>query len=336
MFIEVFHQAGGRETARWILQERSGKAFDPSVVDAFIAVSSSESFWRGLEQDDIAEAVLASEPQTPHWRISEEELDQVALALADFADLKSIHLASHSRPVADAAERMAVRLHLPKDEVTMIRRSALVHDIGLVSVPSFVLNKPEDSLGPAEREGVRLHPYYGERILAKVPALEPIAAIAGRHHERMDGKGYHRGLPGPSIPLGARIIAVADTYTNLVLGRSDEDILDPEQAIAVMHKDVDAGLYADAVQALADELEGVPHRRRSSEWPSGLTDREVEVLRLVCIGQSRKEMAKALFLSENTVRHHIEHIYDKIGVSSRAAAALFAMEHQLLLEQAPV
>jgi DNA-binding NarL/FixJ family response regulator len=152
----------------------------------------------------------------------------------------------------------------------------------------------------------------------------------------MDGSGYYRGLSGSQIPLGARIIAVADHFDHLSHETPDHPALDPEEALRRMGEVAGRGLCPDACEALAQELRSdgpvaLPWRhRRPWEWPAGLTDREVEVLRLLTRGLSRRQMADQLYLSEHTVRHHLEHIYNKVGVSTRVAATLYAVEHDLL------
>ncbi|MEX2598146.1 MAG: HD domain-containing phosphohydrolase, partial [Dehalococcoidia bacterium] len=306
-FLEVFHQMGGRDAAVRLAKARRGKAFDPQVVDAFTAVSSSERFWEGLEQESIWNTVLSLEPHPGPWLAGGDEVETVALALADFADLKSPYTVSHSRTVADAAVGIARRMRLPEDEIAVVRRGALVHDIGLVGVPSFVLNKPQASLTPAEWEQFRLHPYYSERVLSRVPTLGPVAAAVGQHHERMDGSGYYKGVPGASIPLGSRIIAVADAFCELTQGTAANEALEPSEALEAMAGTSRHSLYAEACQALADDWNGVSRRSREAgrAWPSGLTDREVEVLRLLCQGHTRKQIAASMVLSENTVRHHL-------------------------------
>jgi len=334
-FLEVFHRVEGRDATKQVALARRGKAFDPSVIDAFLSVAQKESFWKGLEQERVWDSVLSMEPeQSPLKYMREEKLIDVALALADYADLKSPFQAGRSRRVADLAERIARRMGLPEPEATHIYRAALVHDIGIVAVPSFILNKPQDTLTEAEREQVRLHPYHSERILSKVPALEPIIPIVGAHHEEMDGGGYYRGLKGSQIPLGARIIAVADRFDELTHDAPDSPGREIDQAVDVMRQEVGSRLSTDVFQALTDDLSGVErsHRQRArqQEWPARLTDREVEVLRLIAKGLNRRQAAKALFIAEGTVRSHLEHIYSKIGVSSRAAATLFAVEHDLL------
>ncbi len=334
-FLDVFHRVEGRDAAKHVALARRGKAFDPSVVDAFLSVAQKEGFWRGLEQERVWDSVLSMEPeQSPYQYMGEEKLIDVALALADYADLKSPFLTGRSRRIADLAERIARGMGLPEPEATHIYRAALVHDIGIVAIPSFVLNKAQDTLTEAEREQVRLHPYHSERILSRVPALEPIIPLVAAHHEEMDGRGYYRGLRGSQIPLGAQVIAVADRFDELTHDAPDSPGRELDRAVNLMRQEVGGRLSPDAFQALTDDLSGVDrsHRQRTrqQEWPARLTDREVEVLRLIAKGLNRRQAARALFIAEGTVRSHLEHIYSKIGVSNRAAAALFAVEHDLL------
>lgn len=211
-----------------------------------------------------------------------------------------------------------------------------MHDVGLVAVPSFALDKSLDRLSQVEQEQLRLHPYHAERILARVPAFAPVVPLVGAHHERMDGRGYYRGVSGPQIPVGARVIAVADRYDELCHESPGRPALPADGALTRMGADVPRGLCPDAFQALALEVraEGSAGatgiKRRPREWPADLTDREVEVLRLLARGLSRRRMADQLVLSEHTVRHHLEHIYAKVGVGTRVGATLFAIEHDLL------
>ncbi len=334
-FMEVFHRVDGREAAKHVALARRGKAFDPSVVDAFLTVAQKDSFWRGLEEERVWDSVIFMEPErSPYRYMGEGKVVDVALAMADYADLKLPFWAGRSRRIANLAERIAQRMGLTGSQVTIIYQAALVHDIGVVAVPSFLLNKSQDTLTEAEREQVRLHPYHSERVLSKVPALEPLIPLVAAHHEEMDGRGYYRGIKGSEIPLGARIIAVADRFDELTHDAPENPGLDLDQAVNVMRQEVGSRLSPDAFQALTEDLSGVDssprQRTRQQEWPARLTDREVEVLRLIAKGLNRRQVAGALFIAEGTVRSHLEHIYSKIGVSSRAAAALFAVEHDLL------
>ena len=334
--LEAFHSTGGRAAAVQLAEGRKGRAFDPSVVDAFLSVASDDAFWEALEQESVWTTVLSMEPQCPYRYLRRDKLEDVALSFADFADLKSFYSAGHSRRVGDLAERMASRMGLPAEEVRTIHLAGLTHDIGIAGVPSFTLQKPVEKLTPIEWESLRLHPYHGERILSRVPAFEAVVPLVAAHHERMDGQGYYRGLSGSQIPLGARIIVVADHFDELSHEGPERPALDADEALRRTNEEAGRGLSPEAVEALVEELRAdgpvifatrKSHRR---DWPAGLTDREVEILRLLTRGLSRREMAERLYLSEHTVRHHLEHIYNKVGVSTRVAATLFAVEHDLL------
>ena len=210
-----------------------------------------------------------------------------------------------------------------------MRRAACVHDLGRVGVSAAIWDKA-GPLRSGEWEQVRLHPYYTERVLARSRILSPLGALAALHHERLDGSGYHGGLPATMLPLTARILAAADAYHAMTEPRSHRPALTPEAAAEEARREVRAGrLDGEAVSAV---LAVAGHRVRpaSREWAAGLSEREVEVLRLVARGHSNRQTAQSLVIAEKTVGHHIQHIYAKIGVSTRAAATLFAMQHDLL------
>jgi DNA-binding CsgD family transcriptional regulator len=210
-----------------------------------------------------------------------------------------------------------------------VRLAGLLHDVGRLSVPTGIWNKP-GPLSRSEWERVRLHAYHAERVLAQTPLLAAVARIAGTHHERLDGTGYHRGAAAAQITMPARLLAAADTYHALCEDRPHRRALAADEAAGELQRMAQAGaLDRDAVRAVC-EAAGHRVKKRSGGWPAGLSDREVEVLRLLARGQSEKQIAKALFISPGTVHTHVVHIYEKIEVSTRAGAALFAMEHDLL------
>jgi DNA-binding CsgD family transcriptional regulator len=187
-------------------------------------------------------------------------------------------------------------------------------------------------LGAGEWERVRLHPYLTERMLQQSEALAPLGAIAVQHRERLDGSGYPRGLQGSAISTPARILGAADAYQAMREPRPHRPARPPAEAAAELRADAKAGrLDTEAVAAV---LGAAGHRiARRRQGPFGLTAREVEVLRLLAVGLSNKEIAQRLVITPKTVGNHVEHIYEKIDARTRAAAGLFAMQHGLLPEE---
>ncbi len=331
--VDSFAAARGPAAAIQAAQAERGKALDPAVVDAFLTNTKHPDFWRFLADDDLWSLVLNLEPDSVYRYVAEERLDAIACAFADFTDLKSPSLTGHSQRTAGIAAAIARRMALTDTEIADIRRAGMLHDLGSVAVPVRILAK-RSTLTSAEEERMRLHPYYSERILNRVPAFARLAAVVGAHHEWVDGRGYYRGLAGEAIPLGARILAVADRYDEIVSEPQDEGragVPASAEVLARMRREVGTRLAAAPFDALVEELGGrleKPARRR--ELPAGLTERELEVLALVAGGATNREIAHRLAISEKTAGHHLEHIFNKIGVSSRAAAVYFAMQHGLI------
>jgi HD-GYP domain-containing protein (c-di-GMP phosphodiesterase class II) len=312
-------------SARDVVAKRAGTMLDPEIASSFS--SHGESILEGLNEEDVWGTVLASEPE-PHRTAGETRLDGICHAFADMADLKMTFTRSHSSEVARLSEGAAAHMGLDTAEITNVKRAALFHDLGRVGIPNGVWEKPRP-LSALDWERVRLHPYYSERILSRSAALAHLAPTAGMHHERQDGTGYHRQLSRAAIPMPARILAAADTYQAMTSMRPYRAAVDPSAAARVMEQEVSEGKLDG--QAVAAVLAAAGHARKArSAWPDGLTDREIEVLRLISRGASQKDVGKALVISHRTAAHHIQHIYDKIGVSTRAAAAMYAMEHELL------
>ena len=321
--VEILHRLGGLELVRETLAKRSGRAYDPRVASAFLDLGAE---WLAASSDEPAwEAALATEPR-PWTTVGPDALDDVLRGFAEFVDLKSPYLHGHSPGVARVAEEAGDVLGLDETALARVRRAGLVHDLGRVGVSSAVWDRP-GPLTAEDWERVRLHPYYTERILARC-ALSPDLAAACAHHERVDGSGYHQGASGAQLSTEERLIAAADAYQAMTQQRPHRPALSPEEAVEELSREAEAGrLDAGCVRAVA-EVAGEP-RRQLERWPAGLTDREVEVLRLVAKGLSNKQVAAKLVIAPKTVGHHVEHIYAKIGVRTRAGATLFTMEHGL-------
>jgi HD-GYP domain-containing protein (c-di-GMP phosphodiesterase class II) len=208
------------------------------------------------------------------------------------------------------------------------RSAALVHDFGRLGVSNAIWDK-RGPLGAGEWERIRMFPYVTERMLRFSDALAPLGQIAVQHRERLDGSGYPRGIAGGAISRPARLLGAADAYQAMREPRPYRLPLSSDEAAAQMRAEVKAGrLDGEAVDAvLAAAGHPTPRRR---EGPAGLTEREVEVLKLLASGLSNKEIARRLVISPKTVGTHVEHIYSKIDASSRATASLFAVQQGLL------
>jgi len=242
--------------------------------------------------------------------------------------LKSPYFLGHSRGVAQLAAEDGAAMGLSAQEESNLRRAAAIHDIGTVGVPSGVWDATEPwTLAQSER--ARTHPYLAERMFSRVPALKPIVACAAQHHERLDGSGYPHGLTAGAIGPTARVLAAADVYQALRQARPHRPAMDGDAAMATMRQEVhDGRLDPEAVNAV---LRVAGHRvGRRAVLPSGLTRREADVLVLLARGLSNPEIAETLTISRKTVSSHLEHIYTKIGVTTRTEAALFAMRTGLV------
>jgi len=323
--VEVHYHQRGIDAARDVARQRRGKQFDPTIVDAFCELAPELLEETGGTVDWLA--LIDGEPCLGD-PLTEPEIDNALEAIADFTDLRSPFLSGHSRGVADLAARAAAELGLPSPEVTVTRRAGLVHDLGRHGIPGSIWDKPEP-LTTAERERIRLHTYYTERMLARPSALARLGAIASQHHERLDGSGYHRALGAASLTMPSRVLAAADVYHAMTESRPHRPALDARTATSEVRGEVSAGrLDADAVEAVLTVAGHGGRKRRGG--PAGLTPRELEVLALITRGSSNRQVAQALGISPKTAGTHIERIYTKIGASSRSTAALFAMRHGLV------
>jgi HD-GYP domain-containing protein (c-di-GMP phosphodiesterase class II)/DNA-binding CsgD family transcriptional regulator len=326
----TFYRLDGVEAATAMAKERKGKAYDPRVVECFCQQSSR--LLAGFEEEPSWETVLALEPGAP-TTLSEDQFDAACQAIADFADLKSPYTLGHSSGVAKLAAGAARHCGLPDADVVLLRRASLMHDLGRVGVSAGIWGKP-GPLSEREWERVRLHPYYTERLLIRPRALAQLGALASLHHERLDGSGYHRGVPANLLSPSARILAAADVYHALLEPRPHRLERSPEAAASELQNEVRKGrLDGEAVKGV---LAAAGHQVRPTRraFVAGLSTREIDVLRLLARGHTIKQMAHTLILSEKTIDNHIQHIYIKIGVSTRAGATLFALEHDLLSDQA--
>jgi HD-GYP domain-containing protein (c-di-GMP phosphodiesterase class II) len=323
--VAVYHRTAGVDAAVAVARERSGTQFDPALVDVFC--SEAPTLLSEVDSVTTWPAVIEAEPAL-EIVLSGDELESALEAIADFTDVKSPWTIGHSRGVADLARAATQIYGLPAADADLVRRAGLLHDLGRLGVSNAIWDKP-GALTAAEVERVRMHPYLTERMLASSAALASAGAIAVQHHERLDGSGYPRGLTGDAIAPAGRVLAAADAYHAMTESRPHRAARTADEAAAELRAGVRGALFdGDAVDAVL-RAAGHPARRRR-DWPAGLTNREVEVLRLLVRGLSNKEIAERLVISRRTAGSHVEHIYAKIGVTNRALASLFAMKHGLM------
>ena len=283
----------------------------------------------GLDEIATWEVVIAAEPALAPV-LGSEELDAALLAIANFVDLKSPYMLGHASAVADLVGAAARELGLSDGDTRTVYRAGIVHDLGRLGISNSIWDK-RGPLGPGEWERVRLHPYLTERMLQQCAALAPLGRLAVQHRERLDGSGSPRRLSGAAIDHGALLLGAADAYQAMREPRPHRPAREPADAARELRREVTAGrMDGDCVDAvLAVGGHRVPRRR---EGPAGLTQREIEVLRLLARGFSNKEIAQRLVISPKTVGNHVEHIYSKIDASNRAGASLFAVQRGLLPE----
>ena len=323
--VEVFSRRRGTAAARAFVGRHRGTQFDPAVADLFC--DQALDLLDGLDEAAQWDAILDSEPALRR-RVAGADLDDVLEAMADLVDLKSPYLAGHSRGVADLACRAARSLGFSTADVTALRRAGYLHDLGRLGISNSVWDKP-GSLTDGERERVRLHPYLTDRMLARVDALRPSREIASRHHERLDGSGYPHGLTAASLTRLDRLLAAADAYHAMTEPRPYRDPLGPDKAARTLQDEAQAGrLDGEAVNAVLRAAGArIPARQGG---PGGLTAREVEVLVLLARANSNRQIAGKLVVAPKTASNHVQNIYAKLGISSRAAATLYAMQHGLI------
>jgi HD-GYP domain-containing protein (c-di-GMP phosphodiesterase class II) len=310
-------------------RDRRGRTYDPELADLFIEHGSR--WFAELAKVDPWDAVLELEPE-PRRMLDGTELDDALLVAADFIDLKSPYMAGHSRRCAALGADAAGLLGLADEEIAMVRRAAWVHEFGTTAVPNSIWDKP-GPLTRSELDRVQVHPMLTEQMLRRSPGMVALNHAASAHHERADGSGYHKGLRAEAIERGAGVLAAADVYVGLTADRADRPALSAEHAATELRRLASDGVLeegtVDAVLEAAGHGEP-PKTSRRRTYPDGLTAREVEVLRLAARGLTTREIAERLYISPKTADHHIQHVYTKIGVSTRAAAALWAMQHDVV------
>jgi len=317
----MFEAAAGGAAAAEAVTRWTGRALDPETAAVFM--DAPAELLRISDPDDLWAAVVDAEPEPRRVFRDDAALDEALAAFGDAADLKSPWFSGHSRGVASLARAAAEAGRVSPADPALVYRAGLLHDLGRVAVPAGVWERP-GRLRAEDWDLVRLHPYHTGRILARSPVLAPLGEMASRHHERPDGSGYPAGVPATELDGGACLLAAADVLHALGEPRPHRPAVDLPEASRIM-----AGLPLDrdAVRAVLDAAGAGP--AALPPLPAGLTERELEILRRLAAGRTKREIAAELVISPSTVHTHTVHIYAKCGVSTRAALAMFAMRSGL-------
>lgn len=251
--VDVFQIANGVEAAKLEIEHRSGTWFDPMLVESFQRVAEIPGFWSTLQSPDLQQAIFALEPAQHSAYVDDDYLDDIAAAFAQVIDSKSPYTSGHSDRVTLFSDVVAEELGLQADQRRWLKRAALLHDIGKLGVSNTILDKP-GKLDPEEWEAMKMHAAHTETILSRIAAFKDLAAVAGAHHERLDGKGYPHGLAGDQIALETRIITTGDIFDALTAERPYRAAMPVSKALAIMADMVGTAIDADCFAALRSGL----------------------------------------------------------------------------------
>ncbi len=316
--VVMFEAVGGRDAAVRTVSAWSGRALDPAIARAFL--DDPDGLVALSRPSDVWEAVVTAEPGPARSFRDDAQLDEVLAGFGDVADLKAPFFQGHSGGVARLAR---VAAELVGVDPVLVHRAGLVHDLGRVAVPTGVWERP-GALSADEWEMVRLHPYDSGRILSRSPLLRDLAVLASRHHERVDGSGYPAGVGVGELDPAAQLLAAADTWQALGEQRPHRAAMPASEAARVI---AELPLDRRSVRAVLQAAEAP--RASLPRLPVDLTARELEILGLLVLGRTKREIAAQLVVSHSTVHTHTVHIYAKCQVSTRAGLAMFAMRHGL-------
>ena len=251
---DVFYMISGREAATQEIESRSGTWFDPKLVEMFMSLAEWDEVWETLGSPNLAAAVLALEPEEHTQLADDDYLDSVSKGFAMVVDSKSPFTAGHSERVAVYTDLIAEQMSFGESHRRWLRRAALLHDIGKLAISNTILDKPS-KLNDIEYAQIKTHSKLSAEILSGIPAFQNIVAIAGGHHERLDGKGYPFGLTAPQINLETRIVTVADVFDALTADRPYRKAMGIDEALRIMSKEVGTAFDAKCLNALFAALD---------------------------------------------------------------------------------
>lgn len=246
---DVFYSARGKDAALAEVSNRSGSWLDPELCAIFEKLSGASGFWEELALDDLPEQLWALEPAAQYVTVDEDFLDDISFAFGRVIDAKSPYTAGHSERVGMIADKIAEHLAMDEQSRRVLRRAAILHDVGKLGVSSAILEKP-GKLDAEEWQIMQSHAAHTTNILGQIGVMSDMAMIAGSHHERLDGKGYPLGLDERSIAMESRIITVADIYDALTTDRPYRKAMSTEKAMAILQSEVGVAVDPRCFEAL--------------------------------------------------------------------------------------
>ncbi len=308
--LDILARAHGMEEALRRIAARSDKKYPLALVK--ILAAHADAWLQAVEAPPCPATIPALAERVP------------LTIVADMIELKLPWLLGYSRQVADLAERAAALAGLAPAQQHCLARAALIHGIGRAAVPNTVWQRG-GKLSTADWEKVRLVPYWTARAGVQIPSLRAEAALASHVYERLDGSGYYRDLDASTLDMSQRILATAAAYAALRAPRPWRRACTVEEAAQLLAGDAAAGrfdVHAVNVVVAAANRTGLAGVEPAESRKTVLSEREAAVLRRISLGESNKEVARALQISPSTVGTHVENIFRKLGCSTRAAATL--------------
>lgn len=251
--VDVFQIADGAQAAIDEVSARSGSWFDPELVRALQSFADEESFWEALSSEDLDQRVLALEPAHDEISLDDDYMDQIAAAFGQVVDSKSPYTAGHSERVGLYTDLISEALDIDPARRRWLKRGALLHDIGKLGVSNSILDKP-GKLDDEEWVAMRDHARFTEEILSRISAFSELARVSAAHHERLDGKGYPRGVSGDEIMMETRIITTADIFDAITADRPYRAPIPVPRALDIMRAEIGTAIDRRCFEALETAL----------------------------------------------------------------------------------